>query len=99
MYGTKTGTSMASPQIAGAAALVKQYLRDQCPELSEGEIHARTNQLLLSTAIPCREDNGTEYSPRKQGAGLVNVGNALGTEAYLSVESPKRAEAQGGTVG
>ncbi|MBC8544188.1 S8 family serine peptidase [Bianquea renquensis] len=87
LYGTKTGTSMASPQIAGAAALVKQYLRDQCPELSEGEIHARTNQLLLSTAIPCREDNGTEYSPRKQGAGLVNVGNALGTEAYLSVES------------
>lgn len=62
-------------------------MRDQCPELSEGEIHARTNQLLLSTAIPCREDNGTEYSPRKQGAGLVNVGNALGTEAYLSVES------------
>lgn len=95
-FGTKSGTSMASPQIAGAAALIKQYLKAQYPGMSQDALHARTNALLLSTAVPGVEDTGIEFSPRKQGAGLVNVANALGTDAYLSVgsQSAQRPKAE-----
>ena len=95
-YGVKSGTSMASPQIAGAAAVIKQELRDRYPGLSAGEVYIRTNQLLMSTATPYKEDSGIEYSPRKQGAGVVNLNNALASEAYLSVatESSKRPKAE-----
>ena len=59
-YGVKSGTSMASPQIAGAAAVIKQELRDRYPGLSAGEVYIRTNQLLMSTATPYKEDSGIE---------------------------------------
>lgn len=84
-YGTKSGTSMASPQIAGASALVKQYLREKEPGLSAGAVHERINQLLMSTAIPYKDSNGIEFSPRRQGAGVISVNDAINTEAYLSV--------------
>lgn len=95
-YGVKSGTSMASPQIAGASAVVKQHLRDKFPKLSAGDVYQRTNQLLMSTATPYQEDSGAEYSPRKQGAGVVNLSNALASQAYLSVskESSKRPKAE-----
>lgn len=76
-YGVKSGTSMASPQVAGASAVIKQYLRDKFPNLSEGAIYQRTNQLLMSTAVPHKEDSGIEYSPRKQGAGVVDLNGAM----------------------
>lgn len=95
-YGVKSGTSMASPQIAGASAVIKQHLRDKFPKLSAGDVYQRTNQLLMSTATPYKEDSGVEYSPRKQGAGVVNLSNAIASQAYLSVstESSKRPKAE-----
>lgn len=85
-YGTKSGTSMASPQIAGAAAVVKEYL-NQKYNLTEKEVHERTNQMLMGSAVPYREDTGVEFSPRKQGAGVLNVNYALNSDAYLSTTS------------
>ena len=94
-YGTKSGTSMASPQIAGAAAVVKEYLL-QNTQLSKKEVHERTNQMLMGAAIPYCEDNGVEFSPRKQGAGVLNVSAALNSDAYLSTttDSAGRTKAE-----
>ena len=41
---------------------------------------------MVSTAIPQKDTNGVFYSPRQQGAGLVNAANAVDTPAYLTVE-------------
>lgn len=39
--------------------------------------------LLLSTAVPVKDENGVPYSPRKQGAGLASLSAAVQTKAYL----------------
>lgn len=83
-YDTMSGTSMASPHIAGMSALVLQYLRDKYPEMSDAEMHIAAESLIMSTATPLEDPNGILYSPRKQGAGSANVYNAVVSPIYLT---------------
>ncbi len=92
-YGLMSGTSMACPQVAGATALVLQYLREAFPEATQAETRILADALLMSTAEPVL-DGGVESSPRQQGAGLINVINALTAEAYLSVAGSDRPKAE-----
>ncbi len=82
-YDRISGTSMACPNIAGVVALLRQYLREKYPELSNIELTAMINRLLMSTANIIYNKNGLAYSPRKQGAGLANLKNAANTGAYI----------------
>lgn len=85
-YGSMSGTSMAAPHIAGTFALVKQYIAESALVAAKGGSAELANQLLMSTSQPLIDENGVYYSPRKQGSGLVNVGNAVTTPAYLYVD-------------
>lgn len=94
-YGLMSGTSMASPQVAGVTALVLQYLREQFPNASEAEIRVLLDSLLMSTAVPTISAvSGVEASPRQQGAGLVNALYAVTSEAYLTVDGSSRPKAE-----
>ena len=85
LYGNMSGTSMASPHLAGAAAVMNQYILEEHDGLSmtAGERSELANALLMSTAVPLRDSGDHLYSPRKQGAGLVRLDRATASGAYL----------------
>ena len=93
-YGMMSGTSMAAPHMTGIAALVRQYVEANGSKFSVGktEMGDLLSQLLVSTAVPIKDTNGVYYSPRQQGAGLVNANAAITTPAYLSMEGQNVAK-------
>lgn len=93
-YGLMSGTSMASPNVAGMAALVTQYAKEKYPEMSDAEMHNFVNTLLMSTSSPLEYGDGVMFSPRRQGSGLANAYNAVNTGAYLSVDGVDMPKAQ-----
>lgn len=91
-YDELSGTSMATPNLCGIVVLIRQYLKEKYPTYTHKEISVLTNQLLMSTATIVLNEQGNPYSPRKQGAGLASLYNAVNTQAYLTVdgiEKPK----------
>ena len=86
-YGSMSGTSMASPHVAGVAALVKEYLQIHHPELSPEELSATVKALIMSTAKPHYNKETDAYtSPRQQGAGIVDTAAAVSTDLYVTNE-------------
>ena len=85
-YGMMSGTSMAAPHMSGLALLVRQAVEQQYGITAKTAVADLSEHLLVSTAIPQRDENGVYYSPRYQGAGLVNVSAAISTPAFISVE-------------
>ena len=85
-YGMMSGTSMAAPHLSGIALLVRQAVMDRTGLTSRTAVADLSEHLLMSTAVPQRDENGIYYSPRYQGAGLVNAAAAISTPAFISVE-------------
>lgn len=82
-YTTKSGTSMSAPFVSGAMALVKQYVEQKNYASSETDKANLVSNLLMSTADLVMAGTAP-YSPRKQGAGSVNIAAATSTKAYLT---------------
>jgi len=84
-YGLDSGTSMASPHVAGATALIKQALAERFPSKTAEEIQKLVKHLLMSTAsINVNKDNGVYISPRQQGAGLIDAYKAAYGDVYVT---------------
>lgn len=92
-YGMMSGTSMAAPQAAGMLALMLQYLREEC-SMTGREAALRAKTLLMNSSIPAQQQDGVEYSPRKQGAGLAQVGKAVKSPAIITVEDNELPKAE-----
>lgn len=85
LYGSMSGTSMASPHMAGAAAVMNQYISEKLDGINMTPAQRRdlANALMMSTAVCVKDENGNPASPRKQGAGLVQLDRATETGVYL----------------
>lgn len=84
-YDEMSGTSMASPNLAGFTTILKGYLKNNHTELwsTASELTNLTNNIIMSTATIVYDQNKLPYSPRKQGAGLATLKNVFSTSAYL----------------
>ena len=91
-YDEISGTSMATPNLCGIVVLIRQYLKEEYPNLTTKEISVMTNQLLMSSANIVLNENGNPYSPRKQGAGLASLYNAVNTSAYITVDNSDKTK-------
>ncbi|KAF5064022.1 Subtilase family protein [anaerobic digester metagenome] len=81
-YTSMSGTSMAAPHVSGGAALVAQRIEedalfDGVTSLKDQSALAKT--LLMNTAIPQKDRAGLYYDTRQQGAGMMNLANAMET--------------------
>lgn len=85
-YDKMSGTSMAAPNMCGITVLIRQYVKENFPELSVTEVRDLVNQLTMSTATIALDKNGNPYSPRKQGAGIADIAKSTTTPAYLHVD-------------
>lgn len=86
-YGLMSGTSMAAPHVAGGTALVMERVNEEFNLTGAARVQFAKN-LMMNTAKPvvlAEYDGITEYvSPRRQGAGIMQLANALETDVLVT---------------
>ena len=92
-YQNMSGTSMASPQVAGASAVIKQYIREK--NINVENTADFTKLLLMNTAKPVLYKEGTPYFVRQQGSGALDLKNALNTTVVVKAEGTNDNKADG----
>ena len=108
-YEFMSGTSMATPQMAGVSAVVLERVQND-PLFASMSVSQKVDvvqNLIMGTAAPIAdplEDSGAPYSPRKQGSGLTNVLAATTSSVYPTVvgapeQSRPKADLGDGTKG
>ena len=98
-YELMSGTSMASPQVAGMSALMAQYIRENGLAEKTGLTPRQlTHSLLMSTAEAMQVSEGVYYPILQQGSGLANVHDAMNADSYITMAPGSNSGAADGKV-
>ncbi len=92
MYANLSGTSMASPNVAGGMLLLKQKYMET---LQLSELNATLKRIAMSNAYVMRtevEGVALPFTPRLQGSGMLDLPAALSAESYIRVENSDYAK-------
>lgn len=75
---TISGTSMAAPQVAGMAAILKQKFPDLAPKAIKA--------IIQNTSTPAKDLNSETGTPALslQGTGIINIEKALNATSYVA---------------
>ncbi|OXZ29865.1 peptidase S8, partial [Finegoldia magna] len=103
-YTMMSGTSMATPQVAGASALVMQrlYKDGWLKRTADGKPDPIQEYLtvlvMMNTATPVKDTEvkgASLYTPKQQGAGLVNLENVVKTNVTVTATGGQDTKADG----
>ncbi len=103
-YTMMSGTSMATPQVAGASALVMQrlYKDGWLKRTADGKPDPIQEYLtvlvMMNTATPVKDTEvkgASLYTPKQQGAGLVNLENVVKTNVTVTATGGKDTKEDG----
>jgi len=91
-YGLMSGTSMAAPHVSGGSALIAERVEKDFPYLSGKDKVEMVKNLLMATARPHTASGlindyfalGNYTSPRRQGAGVMDLQAAATTEVLVT---------------
>lgn len=81
-YKSMSGTSMASPNTAGVVALMLQHINELNIDTQNKVKLIKT--MIMNTCEPQFNEDNILYSPRIQGAGLINPKSALSNEVNVT---------------
>ncbi|WP_017413295.1 S8 family serine peptidase [Clostridium tunisiense] len=92
-YETMSGTSMAAPHATGGQALIIQGIKKNNPSIKGRDLSRLARFTAINTAEikMDKHDPTTPYSPRRQGAGMMQIENAIKNNVILTYKKDGNA--------
>ena len=92
-YAVLSGTSMASPYIAGSQAVMLNAIKERGLDLEGEELTRFLKNSLMNTAdVIIDNSNNIPYSVRYQGAGMVDVYGAVDNDVLVTYNDEAKVE-------